>query len=102
MKSDSESKESLMSKLKVDLHPIIRNFPPCVSHFAVLRALFVQDRIRVVDVNKDPPATACTVEFLKQTASSRQRDMANFPRRFRPNAGRSQFVLRPECAVDQT
>src|ERR1700674_1878083 len=93
MKSDSESKVSLISKLQVELDAIIRNFPARVSHFTVFGALFIQDRIRVVDVNQDPPALFCRVKLLEQTILSGKRNVPNFARRLRPNPCGNQFVL---------
>src|SRR5712692_4607297 len=102
MKSDSESRASLISKLQFELHPIIRNFPARVSHFTVFRTVFIQDRIRVVDVNQDPPAPLCKVKLLEQTARSRKRNVSDFARRLRPNACGNQFVLAPKRSVEQT
>src|SRR6266852_6278076 len=87
MKSDSESRVSLMADLQFEFHPIIRNFPACVSHFAVLRTLFIEYRVRVVYVNQDPAAPHSRVRHLKQTARSRKR--------YVPDCGRI-------CAVQYT
>src|SRR6266851_889360 len=99
MNSDSESKESLLSKLHVEAHPIIRNFPACVSHFAAFRAVFVQDRICVVYVNQDPPTRLCKITLREQTIRCGKRNVPNFASRLRPHSCGNQFVLVPECSV---
>src|SRR3974390_2287958 len=101
MKSDLESGESLMSGLKLKLHPIIRNFPVCISYFAVFRALFVQDRIRVIDVDQDTPAARRRVKLPEQTVRSRKRNVADFPSLLCAHAGGNQFVIMPERSVEQ-
>src|SRR5258708_26736551 len=102
MEADSESRVSLMDDLQFEFHHIIRNFPACVSHFAVLRTLFIEYRVRVVYVNQDPAAPHSRVRHLKQTARSRKRYVPDFASRFRPNACGNQFVLIPERSVEQT
>src|ERR1700739_838196 len=101
MNSDSESKESLLSKLHFEAHPIIRNFPASVSHFAAFRALLIQDRIGVVYVNQDPSASLGNAKLCEQTIRSRKRHVSNFARRLGPDSRGNQFVLVPECPVEE-
>src|SRR5260370_30331626 len=102
MKSDSESRVSLIINLQLEFHPMIRNFPACVLHFAVFGTLLIEDWIRVIDVNQDPPASLCRAKLLEQATRSRERQVPNFAGRLRPNARRNQFVLIPERSVEQT
>src|ERR1700740_3393609 len=104
MNSDSESKVSAITlhRLEFDLHSIIRNFPACVSHFPVLGTVFIEDRIRIVDVKQDAPPTLRRPKFLEQAAGTGKRNMPDFARRFRANACGNQFVVTPERSVEQT
>src|ERR1700731_2918813 len=102
MNSDSESKVSPIIKLQLEFHPIIRNFPACVSHFAVFGTLFIEYRIGVVDMDQDPPTSLRGVALLKQATRPGKRQVPNFPGRLRPDARGNQFVLSPERSVDQT
>src|ERR1700730_18585311 len=101
MNSDSGSSMSLIAKLQLEFHPIIRNFPACVSHFAVLGTLFVEYRIRVIDVNQDPTASLRGVKLLKQATWTGKRQVPNFAGRLRPNACGNQFVVTPKRSVEQ-
>src|SRR5579864_1260583 len=105
MKSDSERSVAVMTlflNLKFDLHSIIRNFPARVSHFPILRAFFVEDRIRVVDVNQDFAGVFGSAKFFEQAAGSGKRQVANFAGGLRACARRNQFVLAPERSVEET
>src|SRR5579863_6380566 len=102
MNSDSESKESLLSKLQFDAHSIIRNFPARVLHFADFRAHFVQDRVGVVYVNQNPPASFWKITLRQETIRPGERNMSNLARCLRPNPGTNQFVLVPEGSVEET
>ena len=49
---------SLKLRSKFKLHPVVRNFPSRLARRAVRFALFVQQRICIVHVDKDAPPTA--------------------------------------------
>src|ERR1700722_4472399 len=101
MNSDSESKVTLLAKLQVEVHAIIRNFPACVSHPLMLRAVFIQDRIGIVDVNEDSPAFLGKVMLRQQPVRRAERNMPNFGGGFCPTPRGNQFVLVPKRSVEK-
>src|ERR1700693_4691725 len=102
MKADSGSRVSVMATSQFELHPIIRNFPAPASQFAMLRTLFIKDRIGVVHVDQNRATRPARFKLFKQATRSRKRKMADFSRRLRTGARRNQFLFGPERSIEQT
>src|SRR5689334_21713698 len=85
--------------LKFELHAIVGDFEAGIQHGAVLGAFFVKDGIRVVDVNQDFAALCFRGELLEQALRARERQMADFARRFFAAARAHQFIVAPERAI---
>src|SRR6266436_1976726 len=62
---------------QVELHPIIGDFPTGFTHRAMLGTLFVQYRVRIVDVDDDPLGLSETKRPLQHAAFSPEGKMAH-------------------------
>src|SRR4051812_23412808 len=67
----------------------------------MLGAVFVENRVGVVDVDKDAASASVAWELLEQAGSARQRKMADITSGSVAAAGPAKFVVAPESAVDQ-
>src|SRR4029077_17128821 len=81
------------------LHAIVRHFPARFSNDAVFHALFIQNRIGVVDVNENLAWPIEPGEAFETSTRSRERQVAHLPR----SAGHARdgqgFVIAPERPV---
>src|SRR5437762_8787796 len=87
---------------QVKLHPIIGDFPSGFTHRAVFCALFVQYRIRIVDVNEDALGFSKAEGQPEHTALAPERKMPHIARSLAATLGFNQLVVFPECAVEET
>src|SRR5438876_119728 len=62
---------------QLELHPIIGDFPPGFTHSAILRALFIQHRIGIVDVDDDPLSLSETKRPLQQATLAPERKVSH-------------------------
>lgn len=67
----------------------------------MLGTCFVENRIGVVDVDEDFAADGISWELGQQAVRTGEREMAEFSSGFGGAAGRKEFVVRPEGAVDE-
>ncbi len=67
----------------------------------MLGAVFVEDGIGVVDVDKDATALGRVGELIEQAAWAGERQVAHIAGGFFASAGADEFVVAPEGAVDQ-
>src|SRR5256884_2351375 len=87
---------------QVELHPIIGDFPSGFTHRAVFCALFVQYRIRIVDVNEDTLGLPEAERQPEHAALAPERKMPHIARSFAATLGLNQLVVFPECAVEES
>ena len=77
----------------------MRDFPSHFTHLAILDALFVQDRVCVVDVNEDAAAATGAGKLLKQAVCARKREMTDRAGSLAGSCCADEFVIAPECAI---
>src|SRR2546423_9677770 len=87
---------------QVELHPIIGDFPTSFTHGAMFGALFVQHRVRIVDVDKDALGLSETKRALQHAALARERKMAHIPRRSAAAPGLDELIIFPERAIEKS
>src|SRR5438270_1498279 len=87
---------------QVELHPIIGDFPSGFTHRAVFCALFVQYRIRIVDVNEDALGFSKTEGQLQHATFARERKMAHIACGFEAPLGLIQLIVFSEREVEQS
>src|SRR5712692_10892567 len=87
------------TKSQVELHPIIGDFPTGFTHGAMFGTVFIQHRVRIVDVGDDPLGLSETKWPLQHAALAPEGKMSHIARR--PSAALSgdEFVVLPKSAI---
>ena len=80
---------------------VFRQFPSRVTDRAIFRARFVQHGIGVVDVNIHFAGLSQSGQLLQGAIPATDRDMTHVARTLRGTLQADQFVVAPECAVEQ-
>src|SRR6266487_4627568 len=88
-------------KSQCELHPIIGDFPTGFTHGAMFGAVFVQDRIRVVDVDQDLATLGVLRILLHQSSRTGNRQVADLASCFLATTCLKQLVVAPKGAVDE-
>src|SRR5438128_11293343 len=89
-------------KSQVELHPISGSLHTDFTHRAMFWALFVQYRIRIVDVNEDTLGLPEAERQPEHAALTPERKMPHIARSFAATLGLNQLVVFPECAVEES
>ena len=87
--------------LQIELPSILRNFPACLAHLAILGACLIQHGVGVVDVYIDFTWAAELRQLAQAALVRRHRHMAHLPRGFSTPLNANQFVVAPESAIEQ-
>src|SRR6266480_1767165 len=87
---------------QVELHPSIGDFPSGFTHSAILRALFIQHRVGIVDVDDNPLSLSETKRPLQQAALAPERKMSHIACRSAAALGLDQLIIFPEGAVEKS
>src|SRR6266576_2178768 len=87
---------------QLELHPIIGDFPPGFTHSAILRALFIQHRVGIVNVDDNPLSLSETKRPLQQAMLAPERKMSHIACRSAAALGLDELIIFPERAIEQS
>ena len=89
------------AEFTVNLHAIVGDFESGSEHGAMLRAVFNQYWIRIVDVQQDFSRVAAFWILREQSVRTGKRNVSHFACRLFAPASLLQLAIAPERAIDQ-
>src|SRR5260370_39302907 len=90
-----------VSSLQLYLPSIFGDLPAGSTHLGALWAVWIKDRIRIVDMQKNLARATKASEFVQAALRGRERDVSHLARGVSAALHLNQLIITPEGAVEE-